>query len=169
MRIVRLEKHLEHSLCLYPELIDDQLRGIRQGMEFLGPNYPTLRRQDRMPNGRLADLVFVERARVTVVEIKKGNLHVTNATQSREDVVDQAVDYLRQCRLKYPGKSEYRGFIVGTAVSDRDSLLRKVSKYQEAITPLVFGIDIPAAIKFCRCGRALDYQATYCCCGARCT
>lgn len=168
MTVVRLEKHLEHSLCLYPELIDDELWGIREGMEVLGPDHPTLRRQDRMPNGRLADMVFVERVRVTVVEIKKGALNVRDGPESPEDVVDQAVDYLRQCRLKYPGKSQYRGFIVGTAISDRPRLLRKISEYQEAIVPLVFRIDIPDAIKFCRCGRALDYRATFCRCGARC-
>ncbi|MDQ7784146.1 MAG: hypothetical protein RDU20_14775 [Desulfomonilaceae bacterium] len=169
MRVVRLEKHLEHSLCLYPELIDDDLWGIRQGMECLGPNYPTLRRQDRMPNRRLADMVFVEHTRVTVVEIKKGPLNVRHETQAGEDVVEQSVDYLRQCRRKYPGKSEYRAFIVGTAIPDRHGLFRKISRYKEMITPLILGIDIPMTIKFCRCGRALGYRAMYCRCGARCS
>lgn len=167
LTVVRLETHLEHSLCLYPELIDDELWGIREGMECLGPNYPTLRRQDRMPNHRVADMVFVEQIRVTVVEIKKGPLNVRNETQAAEDVVEQAVDYLRQCRIKYPGKSEYRAFIVGNAIPDREGLFRKISECHEAITPLVFGIDIPTAIKFCRCGRALGYFATYCHCGAK--
>ena len=47
-----LERQLEKSLCDYPELIDDSLFGIKPGMEVLGNDYPTLRQQDSLPNGR---------------------------------------------------------------------------------------------------------------------
>jgi len=165
---VSLEKHLEHSLCLYPELIDDGLWGIRQGMEVLGPNYPTLKRQDRMPNGRVADMVFVETAYVTVVEIKKDTLKVQEYSGSGEDDLDQIAGYIQQCRVKYPNRKQYRGIIIGTGISDSKKLFGKVSVLREDITPLVFGRDIPSVIKFCRCGRAMSYSATFCRCGASC-
>lgn len=164
---VRLEKHLEHSLCQYPELIDDSLWGIRQGMGVLGPDYPMLKRGDCMPNGRIADMVFVEQSRITVIEIKKDPLRVTADGASREDVVDQIADYLSQCRLKCPNRAEYRGFIVGTGILRPDRLVSKISALKEDITPLVFGRDIPTVIKFCACGRALDYFATLCRCGLK--
>lgn len=164
---VTLERDLEHSLCLYPELVDDGLWGIRQGMEVLGPEYPTLRRQDRMPNGRVADMVFVEKTRVTVVEIKKIALSVLDEGDHGEDVVDQVSNYLQQCRIKYPGRISYRGILIGTAIRAPDKLFRKISTCLDEIQPLVFGMNIPAVIKFCRCGRALDYYAPLCHCGAR--
>ena len=42
----------------------------------------------------------------------------------RED--PQIIGYLKQCRLKYPGKEQYRGIVVGTAIPDKDKLARKV-------------------------------------------
>lgn len=168
MITVRLEKHLEHSLCLYPELIDDGLWGIRQGMEVLGANYPTLKRQDRMPNGRVADMVFVEASRITVVEIKKDTLKVRDDIDTGEDVVDQIAGYIQQCRVKYPNRRQYRGIIIGTGISDPNRLLTKVSAIRENIRPMVFGRDIPSVIKFCRCGRGLDYDAMSCRCGVEC-
>jgi hypothetical protein len=164
---VRLEKHLEHSLCRYPELIDDNLWGIKQGAGVIGPDWPTLNRQDKMPNARIADMVFVEKARVTVVEIKKYSLVVRDETGQQEDVVDQLVDYLQQCRIKYPGRAQYRGIVVGSRVPDQEKLARRIDATGETITALVFGRDIPAVIKFCVCGRAVDYFATRCRCGAR--
>jgi hypothetical protein len=166
---VRLEKHLEHSLCLYPELIDDSLWGIRQGMEVLGSDYSTLKRQDHMPNGTIADIVFVQSACVTVVEIKKSTLNIRNETDTREDVIDQIAGYLRQCRVKYPNKAQYRGIIIGTSIPDAVRLLDKVSTLNEDIRALVFGRDIPSIIKFCECGRAMDYNASRCYCGGTCT
>jgi len=164
---VSLERHLENSLCLYPELIDDRLWGIRQGMEVLGQDFPTLKRQDRMPNGRIADMVFVEPHRVTVVEIKRDALSTKGDGESGEDVLDQVTDYLKQCKIKYPNRSEYVGIVVGTAIAEPDKFLHKLSCCADEIRPLIFGRDIPASIKFCDCGRALDYYASSCRCGAR--
>lgn len=167
VKTVRLEKDLEHSLCLYPELIDDGLWGVRQGMEVLGPNYATLKRQDRMPNGKIADLVFVRVSSVLVVEIKKNSLKV-RATEESGDVVDQIVGYIQQCRIKYPNLKRYRGIIIGTGIADSEKLMRKIVASKEDITPLIFGKHIPSVIKFCGCGRALGYNADFCRCGARC-
>jgi hypothetical protein len=169
MKTVRLKKHLEHSLCLYPELIDDGLWGIRQGMEVLGAEYPTLKRQDRMPNGTVADMVFVQSKCVWVVEIKRGMLRVKAEKEVGEDVIDQVAGYLRQCRLKYPNRDQYRGIVIGTGIADRHKFSGKLTALKEDIKPLVFGTDIPSVIKFCRCGRALDYNAVRCSCGTRCT
>jgi len=115
-----LERQIEESLCDYPELIDDSLFGIKPGMEVLGNDYPTLRQQDSLPNGRKADIVFVEKLRVTVVEVKRGLLKVQTrppiAVRGRRfegDVVDQITDYLCQCRLKYPDRKEYADSLSG--------------------------------------------------------
>lgn len=165
---VRLEKHLEHSLCMYPELIDDSLWGIRQAMEFLGPGYPTLKRQDHMPNGTVADMVFVESSCITVVEIKNAALRVRVKSDSKKDVVDQIVGYIKQCRLKYPNRLRYRGIIIGPRILESRKLFNKVAGQSESLNVLVFGKDIPSVIKFCRCGRALSYYAVSCRCGASC-
>lgn len=50
-------------------------------------------RQLLLPSRRRADMVFVEPERVTVVELKKTALRVTDAAHG-EDVVDQVVAYL---------------------------------------------------------------------------
>jgi hypothetical protein len=165
---VILEKHLEESLCAYPELIEDRLLGIRQGMDSLGSNYPTLRRQDLMPNGRMADMVFVEKSRITVAEIKKGPIRVLEFTQNGEDVVDQICDYLKQSRVKYPGRGQYKGFIIGTSVADRIKLRQKIDLSGETIILLIFGMDIPSTIKICpRCNRAVNYFSEICVCGIK--
>jgi len=162
---IRLERDLEKSLCDYPELIDDSLWHIRQGLEVLDPEGPFLKRQDVLPNGRIADLVFVEHARITVVELKKGLLAVSVAN-GQEDVVDQISNYLAQCRIKYPGREEYRGFIIGSGVSDRKIMETKISSQRDVIRVLVFGKDIPSTISICHhCGRAVRYGESYCACG----
>ncbi len=164
---VYLEDRIEHSLWLYPELIDDSLFGIRPGMAVLGERYPTVYRQDVMPGGRRADLVFVEPHRVTVAELKKDSLHVSGDPNT-EDVVDQVVDYLHQCLKKYPDRSEYRGFVIGTGIRDRDRLERKIQEAPFPVTPLIFGRDIPSAIRFCtHCRRAVAYDSRLCPCGAK--
>jgi hypothetical protein len=162
------EKYLEQSLCAYPELIEDRLFGIRQGMEILGPSFPTLRRQDLMPNGRKADMVFVEQSRIIVVEIKKGCLTTRDHSETEEDVVDQICDYLTQSRIKYPGRGEYKGFVIGTGIADKSKLREKIDSSGETIIPLIFGMDIPSTIKICpSCNRALDYFHEICACGIR--
>ncbi len=162
------EKHLEQSLCAYPELIEDRLFGIRQGMDVLGSGFPNLKRQDLMPNGRIADMVFVEQSRITVVEIKKGSLKIREHSEIGEDVIDQICDYLNQCRIKYPGRVEYKGFIIGTGVDDKSKLEQKVDTSGETITPLIFGMDIPSTIKICpHCNRAVDYFSEICACGIK--
>ncbi|MFC1834936.1 hypothetical protein ACFL2Q_09400 [Thermodesulfobacteriota bacterium] len=166
MSTVRLERHLETSLCQYPELIDDSLWGICEGMEVVNPDGPFLKRQDSMPNGRFADMVFVEETRVTVVELKKVPLSA-NTGAGDEDVVDQVCDYLDQCKEKYPGRSEYRGYIVGTGIRDRTCLMEKISTARDPIRPLVFGQDIPRVISMCRCcGRGVKCSSSTCLCGA---
>jgi hypothetical protein len=165
---VILEKHLEESLCAYPELIEDSLFGIRQGMDVLGPNYANLRRQDLMPNGRIADMVFVEESRITVAEIKKGPLKTREHSGIEEDVVDQICDYLNQSRIKYPGRGQYKGFIIGTGIADRFKLRQKIDCSGETIIPLIFGMDIPSTIKICpRCNRAVGYFTEICVCGTK--
>lgn len=163
---IDLERHLEESLCQYPELIDDSLKGIRQGMaEALGSHVSSLKRQDCMPNGRLADMVFVEPVRVTVIEIKRGRLSVSDQ-EGEEDVVDQIVNYLDQCRVKYPDRTEYRGFIVGTGIVNHSALITKLSSAPFEIIPLVFGRDIPSVVTICsQCGRATKYGSARCRCG----
>ncbi len=159
-----LERHLEESLCDYPELIDDSLFGIKPGMEVLGSDYPTLKQQDSLPNGRKADIVFVEKLRVTVVEVKRGPLKI-QAQRPEEDVVDQIADYLRQCRLKYPDRDEYRGFIIGTRIPDRNQLDKKLSLIPEKIVVLIFGSDIPKCVRICtRCYRAVPHHSAVCVC-----
>jgi hypothetical protein len=159
------EADLETSLCQYPELIDDSLFGIREGMGFLGK--PFLARQDKLPNGGKADMVFVEPARITVIEVKKVPLRIRGSSAKRRDVVEQIADYLKKCRSKYPGRSEYRGFIIGSRIQDKEKLLSKIFLLQDVVKPLVFRRDIPGEIKLCNCKRALDYWATICRCGAR--
>ncbi len=162
--IVRLERQLEQSLCDHPELIDDSLFGIKPGMEALGGDYPTVRKQDSLPNGRKADIVFIEKKRVTVIEVKRGVLRVQDRSLE-EDVVDQITDYLRQCRLKYPNRQEYRGFIVGTGIADRSEMNRKLSSAPERIVALIFGFDIPQCIRICtRCFRAVAWTRNSCIC-----
>ena len=135
-------------------------------MEVLGANYPTLKRQDRMPNGRVADMVFVEASRITVVEIKKDTLKVRDDIDTGEDVVDQIEGYIQQCRAKYPNRRQYRGIIIGTGIRSPNRLFQGISR--QNIRPMVFGRDIPSVIKFCRCGRGLDYDAMSCRCGVEC-
>jgi len=167
-RKIGLERDLEESLCDYPELIDDTLFGIRQGMEALGDDFPTLKRQDPMPNGRRADLVFVEHSRVTVIEIKKGRIAVGIDGESEWDAIDQISDYLRQSRLKYPSRREYRGFIVGTEIVDRGKVEAKIRTSGEVIIPLVLGRDIPSTVKICSsCNRAVGFFDPSCLCGER--
>jgi hypothetical protein len=166
MKRISLEICLERSLCDHPELIDDSLRGIRPGLEVLGESYSTLKRQDHMPNGRIADIVFVEKHRITVVELKNADLTVSD-NPKKEDVVDQILDYLGQCRIKYPDRNEYRGFIVGTGIPDRAKLTAKLMSADDDIAPLVFGLDIPTVIKTCdACGRAIGYSKSVCVCRA---
>ena len=81
-----------------------RLFGIRQGMDVLGSEFPILKRQDLMPNGRIADMVFVEQSRITVVEIRRGWLKIQEDSETAEDVVGQICEYLKQCRIKYPGR-----------------------------------------------------------------
>jgi len=167
MTRIFLEWGLQDSLCKYPELIDDSLRGISEGMECLS-DHPTLKREDLMPNGRRADMVFVEKSRVTVVELKKVELKVLQSSQPGEDVLDQILDYLQGVRKKYPGRDHYRGFIVGTRISDPASLNEKIAQSGEHVVPLIFGRDIPADIRICdRCNRARPYDALNCPCGVR--
>jgi hypothetical protein len=162
--VVLLERHLERSLCDYPELIDDSLFGIKPGMAALGSDYPTLKKQDSLPNGRKADIVFVEKLRITVVEVKRGILRV-QAHSPEEDVVDQITDYLRQCRLKYPNREEYRGFIIGTGIADRNELARKLASVPDKIVALIYGSDIPKCVRICtRCYRAVPFQRDCCVC-----
>lgn len=165
-RMLPVEIILQNLLCRHPELIDDSLYGISEGMCL--PDYPTLKREDLMPNGRRADMVFVEKSRITVVELKKVDLKVLQSSQPGEDVLDQILDYLRGVREKYPGRVHYRGFVVGTRISNRASLAEKIAQSGEQIVPLVFGRDIPADIRICsRCSRALPYDALNCPCGVR--
>lgn len=167
MKKISLEICLETSLCDHPELIDDSLGGIRPGLEVLGDGYSTLKRQDHMPNGRIADIVFVEKHRITVVELKRADLTVSN-NPKKEDVVDQILNYLGQCRIKYPDRDEYRGFIVGTGIPNRAKLTAKLMSADDFIAPLVFGVDIPSVIKTCdACGRAVGYSTSVCKCHAR--
>jgi hypothetical protein len=159
-----LEKSLRKALCQYPELIEDSLFGIRPGMSILGPNWRSLEEHDELPNGRQADIVFVEPERITVVETKKGALTVSNDPK-KEDVIDQIIDYIGQCRIKYPGRTEYRGFIVGTRFADKEKLENKLSSVPENVTPLIFGRDIPSAIRICdQCYRAQPYDSPTCAC-----
>lgn len=163
-----LEKDIEYSLCQYPELIDDALFGIREGTEVLGSQVPVLKRQDTMPDGTRADLVFVEPTRVTVVEIKKGFLTVDENASAPMDVVEQISGYLTQCRIKYPDREGYQGYLVGTGTNDAEKLARRIAMSGEVIVPLIFGRDIPDTVKFCSsCYRAVDYWKTTCPCGQR--
>jgi hypothetical protein len=134
-------------------------------MRVLGPDVPELARQDRMPNGRRADMVFVEASRITVVEIKKGAVSA-GGNPRREDVIDQITAYIKQCRVKYPGRTQYRGFVVGTSVEDESKVRAKIAASREEIAALMFGRDIPRYVKFCpRCTRAVDYDRAACVCG----
>jgi hypothetical protein len=161
---VILEKSLRQALCRYPELIEDSLFGIRPGMGVLGGDWPSLEEHDELPNGRQADIVLVQPARITVVETKKGTLTVSQ-DPAKEDVIDQIVDYIGQCKIKYPGKMEYRGFIVGTRIANKEQLQAKLSIVRENVMPLIFGRDIPSAIRICdRCHRAIPYEARGCIC-----
>ena len=120
-----------------------------------------------MPNGRAADIVFVEKERITVVEVKKTSLSVS-MNPKREDAVDQIIDYLAQCVVKYPGRLDYRGFIVGTRIADKFELTAKLSTAPFTIIALVFGIDIPSSVKMCSlCRRAVSYETSLCRCGVR--
>lgn len=160
-----MERQLVRSLCNYPELIDDSLFGIRPGRECLGDQFATVRNEDLMPNGRKADIVFVEPQRITVVEVKRDALYVSQSPR-HEDPVDQIVDYLEQCESKYPGRAEYRGFIVGRLIPARKALDTKLAFAPYRITPLLFGVHIPAAIRICpACKRAVRYESSLCVCG----
>lgn len=168
LKLIKLERDLEESLCKYPELIAPDLAGIRQGMHFVNPDGPYLRRQDKLPNGRLADMVFVETARVTVVELKKVPLKVS--VDNTEDSVDQILDYMNQCREKYPNRLEYRGFIVGPYAPDEEALNSKIICAGQNISFLIFGRHIPSSIIICeRCGLARGFNSSKCACVKTCS
>ena len=166
MKHVILARYLRTALIRYPELIDDSLLGIRPGGELLGDDHPALKEHDVLPNGRQADIVFVEEERITVVETKQDSLYVS-LEEAKEDDVELIVDYLGQVRIKYPNRALYRGFLVGTGILDREKMEKKLSLFGEDVKPLVFGKHIPATIKFCRpCRRAVDYCRPMCVCGS---
>lgn len=163
------ERDYQDFLCLYPELIDDDFFGIREGMEAVyGASGPFLKRELFLPSRRRADMTIVEPERVTVVELKKIALKVTDAAHG-EDVVEQVVAYLKECRSVYPGRAVYRGFVIGMRVQDREELAEKIRLVDEDVTALVLGLDIPlrGSIRFCvRCNRAVSHYRDECPCGA---
>ena len=99
-----------------------------------------------------------------MVEVKRGLLRV-RTQRSEEDVVDQITDYISQCRLKYPGRDEYRGFIIGTGIANPVHLDKKLSGLPEKIAVSVFGSDIPQYIRVCACCcRAIPHHRANCVC-----